>query len=238
MSTSRGRSALFYARVVGVIYLAAMALSMFSQVYVPSRLVVPGDVAATARNLVASEGLFRAGIVIDVLVFLSDVVLAWALYELLRPVDDALARLGAFLRVADAAILACATLNGLLGLRFSSGATYLKAIEPEELQALSRAFMIQRGTGLYIGFVFLGAGSLVFAYLLLRSRYIPRVLAAWGIFASALLALGALATLQSPWFAANGAMVSMVPMFLYEVPLGVWFLVRGVDSPTAQATGA
>jgi Domain of unknown function (DUF4386) len=233
MTSSLERSPLFYARVAGSIYLAAMALSMFTQVYVPGQIIVPGDAAATAHKLLASEGLFRAGIVVDILIFVSDVVIAWAFYELLKPVDDGLARLGAFLRVADAAILAVATLNGLVSVRLVSGVDYLRAIESQQLQGLARLFMGVRGTGLYIGFVFLGAGSTIFAYLLFKSRYVPRVIAGWGMFASLLLALGSLATLLSPWFAANASLASMAPMFFYEVPLGLWFLVKGVKVPAA-----
>src|SRR5262245_31511769 len=113
ISPAPDRSPLFYARLAGSIYLAAMALSMFTQMYVPSRITVPGDAAATARNLVALDSLYRAGIVVDILIFMSDVVIAWAFYELLKPVDDGLARLGAFLRIANGAILAAVTLNGL-----------------------------------------------------------------------------------------------------------------------------
>jgi hypothetical protein len=212
-----------------------MALSMFTQVYVPGRIIVPGDVAATAHNVVAAEGLFRAGIVVDILIFVSDVVIAWAFYQLLKPVDDGLALLGAFLRIADAAILAVVTLNGLVTVRLLSGVDYVQAIDVRQLQGLARLFMGMRGTGLYIGFVFLGAGSTVFAYLLFRSRYVPRALAAWGILASPLLALGALATLLFPWFPATASMASMVPMFFYEVPLGLWFLLKGLNVPATYA---
>src|SRR5262249_53769732 len=165
------RSPLFYARVVGYIYLAAMALSMFTQVYVPGKIVVPGDVAATAQNIIAFEGLFRLGIVVDIVIFVSDVVIAWAFYELLEPVDGGLARLGAFLRIADAAVLAAVTLNGLASVRLLSGVDYLHGIDRPQLEGLARFFISLRGTGLYIGFVFLGSGSTLFAYLLFKSRY-------------------------------------------------------------------
>jgi hypothetical protein len=231
-ASARERSPLFYARVAGSIYLAAMALSMFTQVYVPGRIIVPGDAAATARNLVAADGLFRAGIVVDILIFVSDVVIAWAFYELLKPVDEALARLGAFLRIADGAILAAVTLNGMISVRLVSGVDYLQGLDAPHLQALARLFISVRGIGLYIGFVFLGTGSAIFAYLLFKSRYVPRVLAGWGMFASPLLAVGALATLLSPWFADNLSMAAMVPIFFYEVPLGLWFLIKGVEVPS------
>jgi hypothetical protein len=236
ITTASERSPRFYARVAGFIHLAAMALSMFSQVYVPGRIIVSGDAAATAHNLAASGGLFRAGIVVDILIFVSDIVIAWAFYELLSLVDGGLARLGAFIRVAAAAVMAAVTLNGLVSVRLLSGVDYLRPIGSQHLQGFARLFMSMRGIGLHIGFVFLGAGSTIFAYLLFRSRYVPRVLAGWGMFASPLLALGSLATLLNPWFAANASMAFMVPMFFYEVPLGLWLLAKGVRLPAPYST--
>lgn len=228
------RSPLFYARVAGLIYLFAMALSIFSQMFILDRIVVDGDAAATARNVVGSEGAFRLGIAIDVVIFASDVVIGWAFYELLKAVDRSLALLGAFLRVTDGAILAVTAFSGLMTLRLLSGAEYLKAFDSGQLQDLARLFISARGSGFYIGFVFLGLGSVIFAYLLFRSRYVPRALAGWGIIASMLLSIGSIAVILSPWFAANASMVYMVPMFFYEVPLGLWFLIKGVSVPTAQ----
>jgi hypothetical protein len=227
------RPPLFYARVAGFIYLFAMALGIFSQVFVLGRIVVPGDAAASANNIVASEGLFRLGIAADVITVVSDVVIAWAFYELLKSVDKSLALLGAFLRIADGTILAVTTFYGLITLRLLSGVGYLHAFETSQLQSLARLFMSARGVGFDVGFVFLGLGSTVFAYLLFKSLYVPRALAGWGIFSSLALAVGSLAVILFPWFAAKASMTYMVPMFFYEVPLGLWFLVKGVRAPTA-----
>lgn len=225
----QSRSPVFYARVAGWIYLIAMALSLFTQAYVPGKIDVPHNVSATAHNLSAFAGLYRMGIVVDILIFVSDVVIGWAFYELLKGVDKELALLGAFLRVADAAILTTATLCGAVALRLVSGAEYLEGMDLKELAGLARLAMSIRGIGLYAGFVFLGTGSTVFAFLLWKSRLVPRLLPAWGMFASPLLALGSLGTLLSPWFAANLSMAAMLPMFFYEVPLGLWFAVKGVQ---------
>lgn len=229
------RSPLFYARVAGVIYLSAMALSIFSQVFVLDRLVVQGDARATAGNILASEGLFRFGIAVDVAIAASDVVIAWAFYELLKAVDRSLALVGAFLRVADGAILAITTFSALLTLRLLSGVDYLQAFDASQLQSLARLSVSARGAGFFVAFVFLGLGSAVFAYLLFKSRYVPRVLAGWGVFASLVLALGSLAVILSRWFATNASMIYMLPMFFYEVPLGLWFLIRGVEVPPVEA---
>lgn len=230
------RAPVFYARIAGFIYLFAMALGIFNQSFVLDRVVVDGDAAATAHNIGASVGLFRLGIAADVVTFVSDVVIAWAFYELLKSVDKSLALLGAFLRIADGAILAAITLNGLITLRLLSGVDYLHAFDTHQLQSLARLFISVRGLGFYIGFVFLGCGSAIFAYLLLRSRYVPAVLPAWGIFSSLLLAIGSLAVILSPWFAAKASLAYMIPMFFYEVPLGLWFLIKGVRILAVQPT--
>jgi hypothetical protein len=60
------------------------------------------------------------------------------------------------------------------------------------------------------------------------------VLAAWGIFSSLLLAIGSLAVILFPWFADKASMAYMIPMFFYEVPLGLWFLIKGVTVPTVE----
>ena len=234
-ATSRERSPLFYARVAGSIYLFAMALGIFSQSYILDRLIVSGNAAATAANILASAGLFRIGIAADTLTFVSDVVIGWAFYELLKPVDRSLALLGAFLRVADGAILAGVTLNGLITLRLLSGADYLQGLDAHQVQSFARLFVSVRGVGFYIGFVFLGLGSAIFAWLLMKSRYVPKILAAWGVFASLVLALGSLAVILSPWFAAHASLAFMLPMFCYEVPLGLWLLIKGVKQPQQGA---
>ena len=228
------RPPLFYARVAGSIYLSAMALGIFSQMFILGKIVVPDDAATTANNILASQGLFRLGIAVDVITFVSDVVIAWAFYELLKSVDKSLALLGAFLRIADGTILAVTTINGLITLRLLSGAQYLHTFETDQLQSLARLFISARGLGFDVGFVFLGLGSTVFAFLLFKSRYVPRALAGWGIFSSLALAIGPLAVILSPWFEANASMTYMVPMFFYEVPLGLWFLIKGVQAPTAK----
>ncbi len=235
LSEAGERPPLFYARVAGFIYLAAMALGIFSQVFILGNIVVPGEAALTARNIMASEGLFRWGIVIDVITFASDVVIGWAFYELLKPVDRSLALLGAFFRMADGAVLAVTTFSALITLRLLSGVDYLRVFEAGQLHGLARLFVSARGLGFDVGFVFLGLGSSIFAYLLFQSRYVPRVLAGWGIFSSLALAIGSLAVIVSPWFAAHASMIYMVPMFFYEVPLGLWLLLRGVNAPSAAA---
>jgi len=216
------------ARVVGIVYLVAMATSMFAELYCRGSLIVRGDAVQTAINIAASERLFRLGSLIHLLTFASDAIMAVALYVVLRPVNRNLALLGAFWRLANCAILAVSVLNDFVALRFLGKAPYLQAFEPEQLQVLARVFIGVGAAGNQIGFIFLGLGSTVFSYLWWKSRYVPRGFAAWGIFASLTLAFGTVVMMLFPAVEAKVGLAYMAPMFFYEVGLGIWLLVKGL----------
>lgn len=221
------------ARVAGLIYLIAMATSMFAELFLRSGLIVR-DAAQTAINIEAAERMFRLSSVIHLLTFASDAALAVALYIVLKPVNRGLALLAASWRLADCAILAVNVLNDFAALRFLGDAEYLRALDPVQLQVMARVFLSIGAAGFQIGFVFLGLGSAVFSYLWLKSRYIPRPLAGWGIFASLTLAFVTLAALLFPRLGSAVGLAYMAPMFFYEVGLGLWLLVKGLRVPPAQ----
>jgi hypothetical protein len=221
------------AKVIGILYPIQMATGIFGEVFARGRLIVRGDPARTAENIMASEQLFRLSIAGDLITYILVMILTWALYVLLRPVNRNLALLGAFFRLSELAVLCVATVNSLVILRLLSGASYLKTFEPAQLHSLVMLAYNAQGLGMSVGFVLLGLGSAVFAYLLLKSRYVPKVLAGLGIFSSLLLALGTLTIVVFPDLGAIG-MAYMMPMGLYEVGLGLWLLIRGVKAPTAQ----
>jgi len=223
------------ARVAGLIYLIAMATSMFAELYARAPLIVRGDAMRTALNIAASEGLFRLGSVIHLVTFASDAVLAIALYVVLRPVGRNVALLAASLRLIDSAILSVNMLNDFAVLRLVSGTDYLQTFDTKQLQALARLFLSVEAAGFQIGFVFLGLGSTVFSYLWLKSRYIPRALAGWGIFASLVLAVVTLACILFPHVGEVIGLTYMAPMFFYEVGLGLWLLIKGIALPVGVA---
>jgi hypothetical protein len=221
------------ARVVGVLYLFTMATGIFGESYVRGRLIVRGDALQTARNIAASERLFRLGIASDLITTAGVVILLWALYVVLKPVNRNLALLGALLRLVENAIAGATVVNAFLALRLLSGADYWRAFDTEQLQVLVRLFVGGQGAGLRIAFVFLGLGSTVFSYLWLKSRYIPRALAAWGIGSSLVLAVVTLAVMVFPDLGEVTGLAYMAPMFVYEVGLGLWLVVRGIRAPDA-----
>ncbi len=219
------------AKVVGFLYLFTMATSIFA-FYLRGQMVV-GDAVQTARNIAASERLFRIATVTDLITDAGVVILVWALYVVLKPINRNVALLAAFLRLVETSIGGVTILNAFVALRLLSGAAYLQAVDTSQLQALARVFINAQGTGLQIAFVFLGLGSTVFSYLWFKSHYIPRSLAALGIFGSLVLTIVTLAIMVFPGLGAVG-LAYMMPMGIYEVTLGFWLLVKGLRAPWVE----
>lgn len=215
------------ARLVGILYLVQMATAIFGQGYVRDRLIVRGDAAKTAENILSHETLFRFSIVGDLITYLSVIVLIWAFYILIRPVNRNLGLLALLIRLAENAILCAVTVNSLVALRLLKGHPSLGSIGRAEQNSLAYLALHIQGLGMSLSFVLLGAGSCIFAYLLLKSGYVPKVFALWGMCASIFLALYTLAIFVAPPLGSIG-MTYMLPMGLYEVGLGLWLLVKGI----------
>ena len=116
-----------------------------------------------------------------------------------------------------------------------SGADDLRAFRPEQLQALAALFVSAHAAGYRIATVFFALGSAVFSHLFFKSRYIPRPLAAWGVFSSLLVLLPVFALILVSSFGDIGWGVPgwrpprwQGPIMLFEAATGLWLLVKGV----------
>jgi len=217
------------AKAVGLLYLIQMATGVFGQ-YVRDQLIVRGDASKTAQNITATERLFRLSIAGDLITYILVIGLIWALYVLLRPVNRNVALLGVLFRLAENAILCVATVNSLVVLRLLSGADYLRTFPANQLNSLATLALSIQGLAMNVGFILLGLGSTVFAYLFLKSRYVPKTLAVFGIFSSLVLALVTLGIIVFPALARLG-LTYMLPMGIYEIGLGFWLLFKGIAAP-------
>jgi Domain of unknown function (DUF4386) len=218
------------ARAAGFILLLLMATGIFAY-SVRSSFLVPGDAAKTAANIMASPVLFRLCSAFDVMTAAGDTAIGVALYVLLKPVNRSLALVAALWRVTDGAILAGATIGTTVVMLFLDGPKYLQAFTTDQLQALARLSIGVYAQGFTVGFVFLSLGALVFSFLLFRSRYIPKAISALGIFAYAVMLVGALAVMTFPHL--PGAVTSgyYAPAGVFEITAGLWLLLKGVDTP-------
>jgi hypothetical protein len=224
-----GTSPQVYAKVAGVIWLIVAILAPFAEFFVRQGLIVPGNIASTADNIVASQSLFRAGFATDLVVFVIEVALAAVLYALFRPVGRTLALVMAFARLAMVTILGLNLLNMFTALQLMTTPEYATVFDKGQLQALAFMFLNAQHYGYALGMVFFGLHLGVLGFLVYRSRFLPPIL---GIL-MVVSALGYLADSFTkflvPESAATLATVVVVTAIIGELPLTLWLLVKGVN---------
>jgi hypothetical protein len=215
-----------YARVAGVLFLLSIICGGFGEVFVPSKLIVAGDAAATAQNLRASDGLFRLGFASYLIEAACDIGITWILYVLLAQVDRHLALLAAFFGLVSTAVFACAELFYFVAPLAVKDASYLKAFSPQQLQTLSLLSLKVYGYGGGIFMVFYGIATILRGYLIARSRFLPKALGILLSVAGLGFVVRNFALVIFPAYASD---LFLLPMFLAGVSLTVWLLVKGVN---------
>ncbi len=222
-------SQLVYARIAGVAYILIIVIGVLSGTLIGSKLIVPGDDGLTARNIMANELLFRIGIVCALVMYAGVLVLSAALYVVLEKVNRNLALLALLLRSAEAIVGAATMLFAFAALFLVNGEGRSTALNTEQLHALAGVFLDVHTAGLDLVLFLIGLGGTVFGYLFVVSRYVPRALAAWGIFTySSILVLAFVSILvpkcpvilETVLYALGGA---------FELVFGFWLVFKGVD---------
>jgi Domain of unknown function (DUF4386) len=216
-------------KVAGWSFLFTMVIVVFANYGLLDPLIVRGNVAETARNIVGHETQFRITVVCFLIYSLGVFVLLGALYVILKAVNPGLALIGAIFRFVFALLWLLTALNLLSSLRLLGSASYLQSFEPERLQALSRLYIAANFDAYYVGLPFFGLAATVTAYLFLKSNYIPKGLALFGIIASAWCVLCAFVYLVFPGFArpVNPYWFDS-PMAIFELALALWLLIKGL----------
>jgi hypothetical protein len=217
------------ARLAAVLYLLIALLAGFVHLYVPGALIVPGDAGATASNIRASEGLFRAGIGVELLLLLSEVALSVLLYVLLRPVDKTLSLIAAASRLVMTTIHGLNVLGHVAVLLLLSGAGYLTAFAPNQIDALVMASLDAYSYGFSIGIVFLVLHAFPLGYLIYRSGYFPKALGVLFMVAALGYLTDGLSHVLVPGYV-KGAPYIALPIALSEIAFPLWLLFKGVNA--------
>jgi hypothetical protein len=222
-------SPLIYARVAGLAYVLIIILGIFCVGFIDSKLIVPSNNAATANNIMANDLLSRIGIAGVLILYASVVVLSWALYVILKTVNKNLALLALLLRSGEAILGGATVLISFIVLLLLNGEDYSTVFEAEQLQALAGLFLNIRNAALDIVLIFVGLGGTVFCYLFFKSKYVPGILAAWGIFTYLSMLVLALVNILLP---NRPEMIEIVLFALgsfFEIIFGFWLLFKGVN---------
>jgi hypothetical protein len=216
-------SPLVRARVAGFLYLMANLPAPFALLYLPSRLIVRGDAAATANNIMASESLFRLGIVGLLFNGIGMIFLVLALYQLLKVVNKNVAWLMVLFVLVGVSIGMLNELNNLAVLLLLSGADYLKVFTTEQLQALVYFFLRLHGQGFNIAQIFWGLWLFPLGYLAFKSGFLPRII-------GVLLIIACFGYVIESFAAFLGYNVSIIFYTGWgELLLTLWLLIKGVN---------
>jgi Domain of unknown function (DUF4386) len=216
------------AKVAGCSFLLAIAIVVLANYGIGFRLVIPGDAADTARNILAHETLFRLNVACNLIYAMNVVVLLASLHVVLKPVDRNLALIAAVCRLVYGVMWAVTAFSMLGALRLLGDATYLSVFPAEQLQTLARLQISI--DAYYTGLPFWGLASTACAYLFLKAGYVPRALAAFGVIASAWCVLSGFAFIVFPRFETTvNAYWFDMPLVIFEVALGLWLLFKGLS---------
>ena len=215
-----------YARVAGFLFLISLVAGGFGEGYVPSKLIVSGDAAATVANLRNFGFMYRLGFAAFMIESLCDITLALLLYALLKPVNRYVSLLAAFFGLIATATFACAELFYFAPLVIMRGDGYLGTFSPDQLNAL---VLLTLRFSMYAGMLttaYYGMAWIVRSYLMFHSGYLPKFLAV-------LMCIGGLGFLVrnfllilAPAYASDVLLMLMFPGGLI---MTIWLLVKGVD---------
>jgi len=220
-----------YARIAGVLFLLSLVAGGFGEAYVPSRIIVSGDAAATAANIRTFEYLFRLGFAGFLVESLCDTALVLILYALLKPVSKELSLLAAFFGLIGTALFAVSESFYFAPLTLG-GAAYLKTFSPDQLNALTLLSLRFYSFGAAIFTAYYGLSWIIRGYLIFHSGYLPKFLGVLMTIGGAGFFVRNFALILAPAYASGALLLLLFPGGLI---LTAWLIIQGVDVPKWEA---
>jgi hypothetical protein len=212
------------ARMAGALFLITVVAGGFSQGYVAGNLIVSGDAATTATNIIAHQSLYRLAFAVYLIEMACQIAMTVLFYELLKPVSKSASLLAATLGLVGCTIKTLARLFFFAPLLILGGAHYLSVFDPKQLQALALLSLRLNYTAETIAVVFFGLNTVVMGWLLFRSTFLPR----WLGVLSVVGGLGWVIYLYEPLAARVEAYIVGVGVIGAFVTI-VWLLLYGVN---------
>jgi hypothetical protein len=215
------------ARTAGVLYVIIVVCGIFAEVGVRSQLIESGDPGATARNILESPGLFRAGVAADIVMFVCDVALAIVLYQLLRPLGRTLSMLAAAFRLTQTAVIGLNLLNMFQALRILDDAEYAGSFGADQRETLALLYLDAHKYGYILGLTFFGVSTLIVGYLAWTSHVVPRPLAVLLGLAGIGYVVDCATFFLIPGYDGGASAIVLAPALVAEIWFAGWLLVKG-----------
>lgn len=215
------------ARGAGVLYIIMDVFMIFSGMVVDPKIYVPGDAVATAKNILASEWLFRLGFVSWIVGYVVFLFLVLALYNLFESVNKGQARLMVILVVAVVPISILNMLNQYALILLLNGSGHLSAFNPAQLQTLSMLFFDMYQHGIMVAELFWGLWLIPLGILVYKSGFAPKILGVLLIIGCFGHLLSFLSTFLFPDY--NTILIPVLEIVMIgELPIFLWLLIKGV----------
>jgi hypothetical protein len=218
-----------YARIGGALYLIIIVIGFWGEMFVRDKLIVSGDAAATAANIMSHESLWRFHIAAELFLLICAITLLLILYVLLKPVSRDLMLLAVFFNLVAIIIEAATTMRLLEALFPLGNAGYLKAFTPEQLYAMATLSLRSHGYGFGVSLLFFGCFCLIVGYLIFKSGYLPKTIGVLMQIAGVCYLTNSFALILSPAVANRLFPAILVPAFIGEASLCLWLLVKGAN---------
>ena len=225
------------ARVAGLLYVLACLPAPFSLIYLPRKLIVPGNATATANNILASESMFRLGMAGELVNAIGFLFVTLALYRLFRGVDKRHASLMVILFAVSIPISCLNVLNEFAALILIRGATFLSVFTKPQRDALAMVFLRLHGYGFVVAAIFWGLWLLPFGVLVYRSGFIPRILGVWLIVNGFAYPAISFTALLMPQYRDLVSRVTL-PLLFGEAAIMLWLIIVGVRQRRPSASVA
>jgi hypothetical protein len=213
-------------RFAGWLYILTSIFGFFAMGYVPDNLIVHGNAAATASNIVAHETLFRLGIAAELIGMAGFIFVADALYDLLKGVNRRHASLMVTLIVVSVPIAFVNELNSIAALVLVRGGDFLSAFESPQRYAAAMFFLNLHGRGFVVAEIFWGLWLFPLALLVYRSRFLPRFLGVWLALAGVAWVIVSLTGILLPQYQDNVYGYAQ-PAILGEIAFMLWLTIKG-----------
>jgi hypothetical protein len=222
-------------RLAGLLWLLTTVTGGFGLFYVRSHVIVPGDAAATAGNIMASEPLYRAAIVSSLFSQVFQFFLGLILFELFKGINKRLATVVLASVLMSVGIAVVNMLNHFGALLLLSRAEFLKVFSPAQLEATALVLLrLANSSGQGLLEIFWAPYYVSFGLLVIRSRLLPKVLGILLILMGAGFAVNIVQKFLIPQlYPAMFTQLAMTLGALGGVPTMLWLLIKGAKAPKA-----